>query len=178
VSAGIDSLTFRPATVADADRLAAVMVEGFETFRGFAPNDFEVPGAEEIAGILAARLETPPVWGLLAERESRVAGYVTLLPAADSRRPVSDPGLAQFWMLFVREEWWGSGLATRLHREACAAATARGYTAMRLFTPAGQARARRFYEREGWTPAGEPQPDEDLGIATVEYRRALTRPGR
>jgi hypothetical protein len=46
---------------------------------------------------------------------------------------------------------------------------------MRLFTPAGQVRARRFYEREGWTVAGEPYDDEDLHLEIVEYRRALGR---
>jgi GNAT superfamily N-acetyltransferase len=173
VSARLEALTFRPGTVVDADRLAEVMIEGFETYRAFAPSDFHMPTAEEIAEILRARLDTPPVWSLLAEEPARVAGYVTLLPATDSRRPVDDPRLAHFWMLFVRAEWWGTGLAARLHREAVAAATARGYTAMRLFTPAGQVRARRFYEREGWTLAQGPHIDEDLRMELVEYRRPL-----
>jgi GNAT superfamily N-acetyltransferase len=128
VSAALDSLVFRPGTAADADRLAPVMVEGFETYRAFAPSDFRVPTAEEIAEILRARLETPPVWSLLAEEPARVAGYVTLLPAADSRRPVDDPGLAHFWMLFVRAEWWGTGLDARpgaAHRRGSAARAGR-----------------------------------------------------
>jgi GNAT superfamily N-acetyltransferase len=168
----LDALRFRPATKRDAGRLAAVLVEGFESYRAFAPDSLQ-PAVEEIASILEARLETPPVWCQLAEQGSRVAGYVSLLPAAEALRPVSDPGLAQFWMLFVRASWWGTGLARRLHDAACEAATARGYTAMRLFTPAGQARARRFYEREGWTLVDGPYPDDDLRMAIVEYRRAL-----
>jgi GNAT superfamily N-acetyltransferase len=169
----LDALTFRQATRHDAGRLAAVLVEGFETYRAFAPDDFEVPPAEDVAGDLAQRLETPEVWCELAEQGPHVAGYVSLLPAAVARRPVADPRLAHFWMLFVRAPWWGTGLAHRLHGAACAAATARGYTAMRLFTPARQARARRFYEREGWTLADGPYPDEDLGLEIVEYRRTL-----
>jgi predicted GNAT family N-acyltransferase len=43
---------------------------------------------------------------------------------------------------------------------------------MRLFTPEGQARARRFYEREGWVQYGEPF-EAGLGIPLVEYRREL-----
>jgi hypothetical protein len=54
------------------------------------------------------------------------------------------------------------------------AAIARGFTAMRLFTPADQARARRFYEREGWTVAGAPFTHEDLHLSMVEYRRVLS----
>jgi GNAT superfamily N-acetyltransferase len=171
----LDALEFRPATRRDAARIAAVLVEGFETYRAFAPADFRVPAVEDVAGDLAARLETPSVWCLLAENHQGVAGYVSLLPAAEARRPVADPTLAHFWMLFVRAPWWGTGLASRLHAAACDAAAARGYAAMRLFTPAGQVRARRFYEREGWTVAQEPFLDEDLRMDIVEYRRTLPR---
>ena len=174
---GLDGLVFRQATMADAPQLAQVLVEGFETYRAFAPDAFEVPVAEDVAASMAERLEAPQVWCRLAEDGSGVAGYVSLLPATDSRKPIDDPGLAHFWMLFVRAPWWGSGLASELHGAALAAATDRHYNAMRLFTPAGQARARRFYEREGWTVAAGPYPDEDIGIAIVEYRRSLEGSG-
>ena len=170
----LDGLVFRSATAADAPRLAELLVEGFETYRAFAPEGFQVPQAEDVAESMAERLEAPQVWCRLAEDGTGVAGYVSLLPAADSRKPVDDPALAHFWMLFVRAPWLGSGLATELHGAALAAATDRHYTAMRLFTPADQARARRFYEREGWTVAGGRYLDEDVGIALVEYRRPLT----
>jgi GNAT superfamily N-acetyltransferase len=171
----LDALDFRQATGRDAARLAAVLVEGFETYRAFAPDDFHVPAVEDVAGDLGARLELPAVWCRLAENKEGVAGYVSLLPAAEARRPVADPTLAHLWMLFVRAPWWGTGLASRLHAAACDAAAARGYAAMRLFTPAGQVRARRFYEREGWTVAQEPFLDEDLRMDIVEYRRTLPR---
>ena len=76
-------------------------------------------------------------------------------------------------MLFVRSPWWGSGLAARLNADACAAAAGRGFAAMRLFTPAQQPRARRFYEREGWTLSPPPQHDAQLGLEIVEYRKTL-----
>jgi GNAT superfamily N-acetyltransferase len=95
-----------------------------------------------------------------------------MIPAATARHPVADPRLAHLWQLFVAHEWWGSGLATRLHGLATEAASTRGFTAMRLFTPADQARARRFYEREGWRIAAAPEDDE-IGFAVVEYRLDL-----
>ena len=173
MSSPVDALAFRAATAADAERLAAVLIDGFETYRAFAPPDWNVPSADEVVQILAARLDAPTVWSLLAEQGPEVAGYVTLLPATDGRRPVDDPRLAHFWMLFVRAAWWGSGLASRLHGAACAAAAERGFTAMRLFTPAEQLRARRFYEREGWTAATPAAMDEELGLVIIEYRRSL-----
>jgi GNAT superfamily N-acetyltransferase len=170
-----DELVLRPAEVGDAEQLAAILIEGFETYREFAPPGWAgPPEVDGIAPELARRLAQPSVWGMVGEHPSGLAGYVTLLPASESRRPVDDPALMHFWMLFVRSPWWGSGLATRLHKEACAAAAARGFAALRLFTPARQVRARRFYEREGWTVAEPPYSDPDLGLEIVEYRRALT----
>ena len=176
MTAQLDALVFRPATVADAGRLAPVMAAGFETYRAFASDTYVPPDEAEIADTIATRLATPAAWCLLAEQDPDVAGYVAFLPAAEARHPVADPALAHFWMLFVRAPWWGSGLAARLHAAACAEAAARGYRAMRLFTPAGQVRARRFYEREGWTLAAGPYADEDLHLELVEYRRPLAAP--
>jgi hypothetical protein len=47
------------------------------------------------------------------------------------------------------------------------------YAAMRLHTPAEHARARRFYEREGWTADAPPFYEPMLGLTLVTYRRAL-----
>ena len=44
---------------------------------------------------------------------------------------------------------------------------------MRLFTPAPQARARRFYEREGWAAVGDEFHDPGPNLVVIEYRRAL-----
>ena len=47
---------------------------------------------------------------------------------------------------------------------------------MQLLTPKGQARARRFYEREGWTFLGDWGMDPDLALPVVEYGRRLEAP--
>jgi hypothetical protein len=44
---------------------------------------------------------------------------------------------------------------------------------MRLFTPEGQARARAFYERRGWTTDGAARHEPMLALDLVEYRRPL-----
>ena len=169
----LDALAYRSATADDATQLAAVLVEGFETYRAFAPPDWQPPLIEEVAGLLAPQLGKATVWCMLAEQDSRVAGYVAFLPVAEARHPIDNPRLAHFWMLFVRSPWWGSGLARHLHRAACDAAADRGFTEMRLFTPAQQSRARRFYERERWRVTGEPYLDVDLGLTIAEYCRTL-----
>lgn len=64
-------------------------------------------------------------------------------------------------------------MASALHRAALDAADAHGFTELRLFVAAGQARARRFYEREGWRPASDPFADPIPGLTMIEYRYRL-----
>ena len=102
-----------------------------------------------------------------------MVGQVTVLPAARAAHPVDDPGLGHFANLMVRRDFWGSGLARELHEAAVDGARERGLRTLRLFVAAGQARARRFYEREGWRAAGEPFDDPAPGLTMVEYRLRL-----
>ena len=71
----------------------------------------------------------------------------------------------------------GTGLAKRLHDRALETLRERGFTEAGLYTPAGQARARRFYECEGWHRASEPEFSDPFGLDLVEYRRPLSADG-
>jgi GNAT superfamily N-acetyltransferase len=163
----------RPPRRADVAAIVRLNLEGFEGYRSFAPRGWEPPPPEDQVDWLGGRLFDPEVWCLLAEDEHGAAGHVAFMPAALVRRASNEAGLAQLWLLFVRTSRWGSGLASELHARALEEAARRGFSAMRLFTPTGQARARRFYEREGWKLAGEPFDDAEFGLELVEYRRAL-----
>ena len=164
----------RAATAADVDAVAAIVIEGFGTYRGFAPEGWEPPDRLEFALGMAARIEDPAWWCVVAEAEEGLVGTCAFMPAAAHRRPSDEPGLAHLLTLFVRPPHWGSGLAARLHGRAVGEAAARGFTAMRLFTPAAQARARGFYEREGWRAVRGPFPEDHIGgLEIVEYRRPL-----
>ena len=46
---------------------------------------------------------------------------------------------------------------------------------MRLWTPQGQTRARRFYEREGWTLTGDIHCDPHF-LPVVDHPRTLDPP--
>ena len=106
-------------------------------------------------------------------RDGALAGQVTILPAARAPHPVPGSALAHLRNLFVERDFWGTGLARTLNAAAVEAARERGYEELRLFTPARQDRARRFYEREGWVQVGEPFHDPGPDLALVEYRYAL-----
>jgi GNAT superfamily N-acetyltransferase len=166
--------TIRRATPADADALATTVAEGFASYREFAPPDWQPPERLEFALGIAVRLRRATLEGWLAEDDAGVpAGHVTYLPAAESRDPVDDPALAHLEQLFVRPAHWGSGVASDLLAVAVAHATQAGYETMRLATPVDHHRARRFYEREGWAPHGEPFHGEALGLVLLEYRLVL-----
>jgi GNAT superfamily N-acetyltransferase len=170
---GVTAYAFRRAGAADARPVAEVTAEGFETYRAFAPAGWAPPSTEREIAQLRHLLADDSAWYLVSEVDGVVVAHVGFLPAAGAHRPVEDPALAHFRQLFVRRAHWGTGLATRLHAAAIDEATARGFAAMRLFTPAGQARARRFYEREGWMLTGEPALDQRIGFEVAEYRYAL-----
>jgi GNAT superfamily N-acetyltransferase len=170
----VSSYAFRAATRNDAVDIVAITIEGFDAYRAFAPTGWEPPSAAEELERLSELLDREDVWYRVVEHASEVVGHVGFLPAASlAWAPVDDPGLVHFRQLFVRPGHWGSGLATTLHAAALDEARARGFTSMRLFTPAGQTRARRFYEREGWTPARPAFFEERIGLEIVEYRRLL-----
>jgi GNAT superfamily N-acetyltransferase len=166
--------SLRTAAPSDADQITAVLVEGFEGYRSIGPPGWEPPDARAELDRLRGLLADHEVWCLIAEEDGEPAGHVAIMPARLHPHPSSDDAMAHLWQLFVRPRWWGAGLARELHAEAVGEAGSRGFTSMRLFTPAAQARARRFYEREGWTAAGEPIDFLDFGMPVVEYRRAIS----
>jgi GNAT superfamily N-acetyltransferase len=169
-------ILLRRATADDAGVLGRAVIEGFGGYRSFAPDGWAPPPLDvEIARgreLLASR----DYWCLMAEDGGGGgwAGHISLLPAALAGLAVDEAQLAHLRNLFVRRAFWGTGLARVLLDAGVAAARERGFARMRLFTPVGQARARRFYEREGWTLHFGPFDHTGLGLQLVEYR--LQRP--
>jgi GNAT superfamily N-acetyltransferase len=171
----VADLAFRRAGIEDAAALARTTQLGFESYRSWAPDGWRPPDHRlEIRGI-RERLKRPDVWCLVAvEPGGEPAGHVGFIAAAGREPPYAGiPGRAHLWMLFVRPHWWGTGLATRLHRLGLDEAQRQGYRTIRLYTPEGQMRARAFYAREGWTLCGRPFDEPLLGLQLVEYRREL-----
>jgi GNAT superfamily N-acetyltransferase len=158
---------------ADAEALARGAVEGVAGYVAFAPPGWVGPAFEEELAHTREVLADPDFHCLVAELGGAVVGQVTTVPAAKAARAVAEPGLAHLRNLYVDRAQWGTGVARALMQAAVDDATRRGFTALRLFVAEGQARARRFYEREGWRAEGEPFFDAVPGLSMVEYRRPL-----
>jgi predicted N-acetyltransferase YhbS len=153
----------------DAAAVADLIDRGFETYRSFAPADWDPPPAH--VAVFRHRMTRPGNWGLVAEDDGRVTGHIAFEPSGLV-------GLAHLWNLFVAESHWGSGLAATLHDRAIAAATEAGYSEMRLYVPELHGRARRFYEREGWRFERGGVTELQIGLDLVELRRDLSGAAR
>ena len=155
-------VTTRRARPSDAPDIARTVLLGAQTYVAFAPGGWmpvPPPNDVEMTTEMLAKRDT---WALVAAIAGEPAAHVSLFP-------YWQPGGAVYlWQLFVRPVWWGTGLAAGLHDAFLAEARDRGYREARLHTPAGHARARRFYERRGWRTTG--QVVSWRGLPVTEYR--------
>lgn len=176
-----DRFETRLATVEDLDQLLAHVQAGFDSYVGFAPAGWEPPSVREIQEPSSELLADPQTWALIALDTETPVGHVSFYPGRERvheepPRPLSErpliPGLAHFWQLFVLPEWWGTGAAGLLHDAAIEEMHARSFEQARLFTPSAHVRARRFYERRGWT-AVDAEWHDWFQLELTEYRLGL-----
>jgi GNAT superfamily N-acetyltransferase len=77
----------------------------------------------------------------------RIVGYSSFGPCRDED---AAEGTGELYALYVSKERWGTGLARELLARALADLAARALLPVALWVLTGNARARRFYEREGF----------------------------
>jgi ribosomal protein S18 acetylase RimI-like enzyme len=160
----------RKAAVADAGAIATVHVRTWQ--EAYA----HVFDAERLARIDPERRRAHWERGIaageavfVAEDEGRVVGFVSI----GASRERDEEG--ELFAIYVLPEAWGSGAGAALMREAIGALRAAGHREAILWVLEDNPRARRFYEREGWSLDGARKEDEFLGlrVAEVRYRISL-----
>jgi GNAT superfamily N-acetyltransferase len=173
----------RPAVVGDAEAIASVHVRAWQVgYRGQLPDDFldglsiEQRATDWRAG-LSHPLEDRTVLVVEDPVDGHVCGFSTVGDPREDSGPAA-PGEGQLWAINLEPEAWGRDIGTDLLAGACDALRARGWDAAYLWALETNARARRFYEREGWTKDDGIRDDEFGGQAVreVRYRRDLSRP--
>jgi diamine N-acetyltransferase len=109
----------------------------------------------------AEALEDPAAWIAVAELESEAVGVALVRPE---------------WLegLYVAPDWWGKGVADRLHGRALETLRGWGSERCHLWVLEENPRARRFYERRGWRENGRtrvvPFPPNPLDVGyTLDF---------
>jgi predicted N-acetyltransferase YhbS/ketosteroid isomerase-like protein len=172
--AGPEDPTFRIAYPGDAHQIAAIVADPFEAYRLWAPSDWSPPRlGEEEELVLARALRRADVWCMLALAGGEVVGHVALAPFTAVDPGPTPSGTTNLWQLFVRQQWQGRGVAANLAARALDEAGRRGYARIRLWTPRGAIRARRFYEAQGWKLTGRVRSRSPFGLPLVQYARRV-----
>ncbi len=169
----------RSAEVADADAIGVVHTAAWQVgYDGILPAQLlDSLNPEQAAGRwrtgLASGNRTSAA--LVAEVDGQILGICSFGPyRAVEGQPTPDD-MSELWMLNVHPDGWGTGVA-----QALMAAAIDG---LRLDYPAataalwvldGNARGRRFYEKEGWSADGGAKVDTFAGRDVTELR--YTRP--
>jgi ribosomal protein S18 acetylase RimI-like enzyme len=192
----------RAGLAADAAQVAAVQREGwFAAYDGIiareiidrvtAPDDgarirqtFRTRPWQRMIVAVAANPETPePGEPQATPAAPVVVGYASFGPEVDVLgaswpHPVSRAGqeglVAELYALYVRPARWSTGTGRALMDRVIARTSAAGYRDIVLWVLEENARARRFYERAGYSADGATNVLDRLGgVLEVRYRHAL-----
>ena len=111
----------------------------------------------------AGTVHTPPLAGWFEDQLARMTGFVAVDESVVGFA-ITEPH--ELHALYVDPDRWGTGVAAALH-------AALDLTAATLVVLAGNARARRFYEKQGWTFDGDDEPRDFEGrlLPFARYRR-------
>jgi GNAT superfamily N-acetyltransferase len=156
----------------DLSAMADNLEGGFASYRTWADSSWEPPLRTEMLLGMMQRFLVDGSWTFMGLADNLPAGHVTSRPELDDG-DVPVPGTARLTHLFLRRDYWGSGLATILHERMLDSMRERGYTTCVLWTPVGAARARAFYAKNAYDPTGRLDPDNSLGLELMEYKLAL-----
>lgn len=139
MSDGEEAVTLRPAVDDDARAVAAIWHLGWrDGHLGHVPDALVAVRTEESFGTRAAERVGDTVVAVVGDS---VAGFVMV---------VGD----EVEQVYVSEHHRGTGVAAALLAEATRLVQANGFDQAWLAVAAGNARARRFYVRNGWTDEG------------------------
>jgi GNAT superfamily N-acetyltransferase len=159
--------------------------------RGAVPGDAEAIAEVHVRSWQGAYAHVFPAEGLArldasrraAHWRARIAGGETVLVTDDvtgfaSVGASQDPdaaGLGELYAIYVTPEHWDTGAGRALMAGALDALREAGFGEAVLWVLEDNPRARRFYERAGWTADGAVKEDEFLGtrVREVRYRISL-----
>ena len=170
----------RPAVVGDADVIGSVHVRAWQAaYRGILPDEYldglSIPERRE--RWRRGLAEGPTDRSVLVVEDPRDATVCGFAVVGDPRDADGrGPGEGELWAINLGPEAWGRALGSALLDGAVGGLRARGAASAYLWVLERNQRARRFYDREGWSPDGGAKESRfgDRTVREVRYRRVLS----
>jgi GNAT superfamily N-acetyltransferase len=110
---------------------------------------------------------TPAPSNLVAEVSGQVVGFACIGRWRDAP---ADATLGELWAMYVHPEHWGAGTGFVLMQATLEHFRKNQFSTGFLWVLEDNARARRFYERQGWQ-ANEMTKHDTIGDARITERR-------
>ena len=157
----------RPARAEEATAVALVHIETWRVAYAhvFPREDLEHMSAERVERRAELHRRSPPI---VAEVDGEIVGFVSVGPAND---PDSD---GEIYAIYVLPTHWATGVGRALIQAGEARLRELGHHEAVLWVLEDNPRARRFYERTGWTRDGTDRPIEVFGVSVPEIRYSKT----
>ena len=182
-------VVIRAGSTADAAQVAAVQREGwFAAYEGIIPGEIidRVTAPDDGARVRQSFRTRPwqrMIVAMASGANAGVIGYASFGPETDVLsapwpHPLSADGedgrVAELYALYVRPAWWSTGTGRALMERVLARSARAGYASIALWVLRDNRRARRFYERAGFTPDGATNVLTRLSsVIELRYRRSL-----
>jgi GNAT superfamily N-acetyltransferase len=170
-------MLIRLADATDAMAVARVHVRSWQAaYRTLLPDDYldQLRPEDRAQRYDFAALDPDKPRTIVAEDEGSICGFATTAPSRDADLP--DHG--ELYALYVDPEMWGRGIGIALMSAARTQLVGAGFRSAVLWVLAGNVRAARFYQTNGWAPDGQRRTDVVWGVTVdeVRYVRELGRP--
>jgi GNAT superfamily N-acetyltransferase len=170
-------MLLRLAEPEDAMAVARVHVRSWQAaYRMLLPDDYldQLRPEDRAEKYDFANSDPQKPWTLVAVEEGLIYGFATTAPSRD-------PDLADYGelcALYVDPEQWGRGIGVILVSAARARLFQLGFRNAFLWVLAGNVRAGRFYQIDGWTPDGLRRTDSvwNVTVHEIRYQRGLAAP--
>ncbi|MFH7597923.1 GNAT family N-acetyltransferase [Streptomyces racemochromogenes] len=167
----------RDMDMADIEAVSAIRVRGWQAaYVGMVPRaHLDAMTVEEDAARRREWFSRPgrTARDLVAVGDGGPVGWICYGPGQDGTP--GPAGTGEVHALYVAPDLIGMGIGRTLLDEAHARMRGEGFPASALWVLAGNARARRFYERAGYRPDGATRDDvyEEVTLTELRYARPL-----
>jgi GNAT superfamily N-acetyltransferase len=163
------AMLIRPAEPKDAMAVAQVHVRSWQAaYRRLLPDDYldQIRAEDRAEKYDFTHTDSAKPRTIVAEEDGLILGFATTMPSRDESLP--DHG--ELCALYADPAHWGRGLGVALVSAARQQLLSQGFDKALLWVLAGNLRAERFYQLDGWKSDGVSRTDTVWDVAVHENR--------